>query len=132
MSNRVRKGQGFTLIELMITVVIIAILAAVALPSYQQYLIRGNRAAAQSQMMDIANRQQQTFLANRAYATKAELESTGFTLPIEVSSKYTYDITVSTGTVPFFTVTFTPTGAQASDGNLSLTSEGAKTPQSKW
>jgi type IV pilus assembly protein PilE len=39
------------------------------MPSYQEYVKRGHRAAAQSEMMDIANRQQQFFLANRSYAT---------------------------------------------------------------
>jgi type IV pilus assembly protein PilE len=132
MSNRVRKGQGFTLIELMTAIVIIAILAAVAIPSYQQYIVRGNRAAAQSQMLDIANRQQQIFLANRAYSSKTAFEAAGYALPNDVSSRYTYDIALSTGAVPFFMITFRPTGGQASDGDLVITSEGVKTPSSKW
>lgn len=127
-----RKARGFTLIELMIAVAIVAILAAIALPSYQSYIIRGHRVAAQAQMMDIANREQQYFLANRSYANKATLESNGFSLPSEVSAKYTYDVTVGSGTVPSFTITFTPTGSQASDGALSLNSEGVKTPAGKW
>ncbi|WP_269469647.1 type IV pilin protein [Aromatoleum toluolicum] len=120
------------MIELMITVAIIAILAAVALPNYQQYVIRGKRAAAQAEMMDIANRQQQFLLANRAYASKASLEASGYALPTEVSTNYSYTITVGTGAVPSFTITFTPTGGQASDGALTLNSEGVKTPAGKW
>jgi type IV pilus assembly protein PilE len=125
---------GFTLIELMITVAVIGILAAIAYPSYTQYVQRSNRSAAQAQMMEIANRQQQFFFANRRYATRTELEAGGYALPSNLTSRYGYTIDIGTGAVPSFTVTFTPVtgGPQVSDGALSLDSAGVKTPASKW
>lgn len=130
------RQSGFTLIELMITVVIIAILAAIAMPAYQEYVKRGHRAAAQSEMMDIANRQQQFLLANRAYADKAALEDSGYALPDAVSAKYAYDIVVdNAATPPTFEITFTPSGSQASDKTLFLNSVGLKTRDNdpaKW
>lgn len=125
------RQSGFTLIELMITVAVIGILTMVAMPSYQDYVRRTHRAAAQGEMMDIANRQQQFLLANRAYATT--LAAMSYTLPPDVAAKYTPALAVNNAdTPPNFTITFTATGAQASDGNLTLNSEGVKTPAAKW
>lgn len=126
------KQNGFTLIELMISVAIVSILASIAFPSYTQYMVRANRAAAQSEMMAIANRQQQFLLTNRAYVDKTTLEASGYTLPADVSAKYGYAIVLGGGTVPFFTLTFTPVGSQAGDGDLMLDSNGVKTPADKW
>ena len=126
-----RRRNGFTMIEVMITVVIIAILASIAIPSYQRYVIRAKRSAAQAQMMDIANRQQQFLLANRSYADKTTLAASGYSLPADVAANYDYTITVTTD-VPGFVLTFTPSGAQQSDGNITLDNQGAKTPADKW
>jgi type IV pilus assembly protein PilE len=127
-----KKQTGFTLIELMIVVAVVAILASIAFPSYQQYVIRTKRAAAKAQMMDIANRQQQFLTANRSYADAATLAGSGFALPSDVSANYGYTIALSVTTVPAFTVTFTPIGSQATDGTLTINNEGAKQPASKW
>ena len=123
---------GFSLIELLMAVAIVGILAAIAFPSYQEQIRRGHRAAAQSEMLDIANKQAQFLLVNRAYASKAALTASGYSLPSDVSDRYTYAITIGAGTVPSYTITFTATGSQAADGNLTLDSSGTKTPVDKW
>ena len=126
-----KKSRGFTLIELMVTVVIVAILASIAIPSYRQYVIRSHRRAAQAEMADIATRELQYFAANRAFADTATL---GHALPPEISEYYSYTVTTAlNGSVPSFTITMDPAGtSQASDGILTLTSEGVKTPPEKW
>jgi type IV pilus assembly protein PilE len=126
--------RGFTLTELLITVAVLSILVGIAVPNYRQYVIRGKRSAAQSVMMDIANREQQFLLANRRYADKATLESNGFTVPAEITQNYTWNVTASLDP-PSFVITFTGIGTQAADnspGPLTLNSTGQKGPAEKW
>lgn len=126
--------RGFTLIELMITVAIIGILAAVAYPSYLDHVRKSNRRAAQAEMLEIANRQQQYLLVNRTYATKAQVEGAGYALPSHVSGNYGWDVALGATAVPAFTITFTPVAgtAQESDGALTYTHDGVKGPSEKW
>lgn len=132
MNNPPRRSRGFSLIELVIAMAITAILAVVALPSYRQYMVRSHRSAAQAQMMDIANREQQYFLATRTYAAAATLTASGYALPSEVAAFYSFTITLQAGPPPGYIITFTPSGTQASDGALTLNSAGVKSPADKW
>jgi len=131
--NTMKTHKGFSLIELMIVVVIVGILAAVAIPSYQSYVVKGNRAAAQAFMVDVANREKQYLLDARSYA--ADLATLGMTPPTDVSKHYpsTNIIITVVATPPSFTITATPTSAQQTgDGALTLTSDGIKGPAGKW
>ena len=84
-----KRQSGFTLLELMIVLVIVGILASIAIPSYRDSIRKSNRRAAQAVLMDIANRERQYFIANRAFADTAELS---YSLPAEVAGKYTFTI----------------------------------------
>lgn len=125
-----KKPAGFSLIELLIVVVIIGVLAAIAFPSYQSYMMKGKRSSAQAHLMDIAQRQQQYLLDARSYAP--DLATLNLTTPSNVSTYYTITFTVAAGTPPSFTITATPIGTQVTDGTLTINSAGVKTPADKW
>ena len=128
-----RSTGGFSLIELMMVIIIVAVLMAVALPAYQNQVLRGHRAAAKGEMLEIANRQQQYLLANRSYTN--DPADFAYTQPADVAARYSFSIsTVSASGVPFFQITFQPIGTQVKDGSepLTLNSEGVKTPADKW
>lgn len=130
-----RRHQGFTLIELMITVAVIAILAAVAYPSYDGYMKRARRSAAQQVMQDIAIREGQYLLDARSYiATLSGSNSLnfrareGWTCAATCTNAY-YTISAAVNnaaTPPTYTITGAPTAKQASDGTLTLESTGSK------
>ena len=117
-----RRTQGFTLIELMITVVVVAILAAVAFPSYQDHIRRGVRSQGQQFLSDVAQRQEQFFLDNRNYA--ATLAILNLTPPTAVSDKYQAPVftvvAAAVGTPPSFRINLPPiaSGLMANDGTL--------------
>lgn len=66
-----RRASGFTLIELMVTVAIAAILASVAIPMYRDYVIRSRIIDATSRLSDYRVRMEQYFMDNRTYANGA-------------------------------------------------------------
>lgn len=129
---RAKNNQGFTLIELMIVVAIIAILAAIAYPSYQQYVVRANKSAAQQYMMQIANKQEQYLLDARSYTDS--LGNLGMaTTPDEVDDFYAITL-ASPSPYATYTITATPrTGTmQAGEATLTLNQAGVKGPSGAW
>ncbi|RIX85370.1 type IV pilin protein [Acidovorax cavernicola] len=66
-----RNSPGFTLIEVMVVVAIVAILAAIALPNYQEHVRRSKRAEAQGSLMEAAQFMQRYYSANDRYTAVA-------------------------------------------------------------
>ena len=126
------RTRGFTLLEMMIVVAIVGILAAIAYPSYQNYLKRSNRSAAETFMLDLANRQQQYLLDQRSYANG--LATLTSSTPAEVSAVYDVTVTSAGGPPPTFTISAVPKAGtiQAGDGTLTLDQAGTKLPANKW
>ncbi|MSQ72959.1 MAG: prepilin-type N-terminal cleavage/methylation domain-containing protein [Betaproteobacteria bacterium] len=92
------RQQGFTLIEIMITVAIVGIIAAVALPSYNDYITRSKITEATAQLSDLRVKMEQWFQDNRSYKNAA---ATGCGAIMPVS----YTTGTPTGPVKYFTYT---------------------------
>lgn len=94
--------QGFTLIELMIAVAIVGILAAIAYPSYQQYVLRSWRANATSCLLEMANRMERRYTGSSTYEHSGSgddpLNTSGCAVEGDMDTRYT------------FTVNFNPDG----------------------
>jgi type IV pilus assembly protein PilE len=123
------KKNGFTLVELMITVAIVAILAAIAYPSYQDSIIKTKRAIAQGDLMELASFMERFFTENNQYHQTNAATPVAVSLPFSSKDDYTYALT-GTLNATTFTLQATPSAGttQASDtcANLRLTNTGFK------
>lgn len=113
LQQRSQRCRGFTLIELVVVMAVAAILAAIAIPNYSQYIMRSHRSEAQAFISDVASRQSQFFLDRRAYA--ATTAALNMPVPAEVALRYAIAIAVVAGPPAGFQVTATPMGAQATE-----------------
>jgi type IV pilus assembly protein PilE len=125
--NKSNSAAGFTLIELMIVVAVVAILAAIAVPSYNESVRKTHRAQAKADIVEYAQSAERYFTTNNSF--------TGFTLPSSSSPRETgatprYALTLAS-TASTYTITATPVSgsSQASDrcGTLSINQAGVKT-----
>jgi len=126
-----RTSRGFTLIELMIVVAIVALLAAVGFPSYRTHVAKGQRSAGQQLMADIAQRQEQFLLDQRRYATSFGAGALGLGMSRPDGFKYDDpDFSgVNNGTTPpSYTICMNPAAgsnlAARNDGRLCINNQG--------
>lgn len=128
-----KNNQGFTLMELMISVTIIAIILAIAVPNYQRSAIRSNRAAVQAEMMQIAGLMEQYKARQLTYTGanflglgRSSTAVTTINFPRTGAATYRLDLTVSDLPAVTWTLTATPLGRQlaSNDGMLAINSLG--------
>ena len=110
-----RRTSGFTLIELMITIAVVGILTAIALPSYRDYMTRGKIPEATANLADLRVRMEQWYQDNRNYQNTAGT-ACGVTMPSTPLVKYFTFACTNPGGNQTYTLTATGVAAQGMDG----------------
>jgi len=141
---RVQGQRGFTLIELVIAMVIASILAAIAIPSYNSYIMKSRRTEAKSTLLNLASLEERFYSTNNTYSTLPT--DLGYpataTVPFPVGSGY-YNISAiavtaavapvnaaSAGTPATYSITALAVGSQARDSgctSFTISSGGVQT-----
>ncbi|KAF1686161.1 pilus assembly protein PilE [Pseudoxanthomonas broegbernensis] len=123
-SRRARRVRGFTLIELMITVVIVAILVALAYPAYNDHVRKARRAQAKADLVEYAQLAERWHTVNNTYASF----DPGVTQSPREGSTVYYAVEVSDLGAATFTITATPQGGQTADrcGTLTINQVGVR------
>jgi type IV pilus assembly protein PilE len=123
---------GFSLLELVIALAVVAVLAAIAYPSYSQSIINGRRADGKTALVNLGNRMEQYYAQNNTFASATIASSPSTDVLSAAASEqgyYTLTIPPATLTANSYTIQATRAGVQTADthcGNLTLTSAGVK------
>jgi type IV pilus assembly protein PilE len=130
-----KRSPGFTLIELMITVAIIAILAAIAIPSYSEYVRRGRITEAVSTLAGMRVKMEQYFQDNRNYDNSCGLAGSSVAPKPAATTSFVYDCPVHAGNL--YTLTATGVAGTTLEGfKYSLNQDNARsttmTAPSNW
>lgn len=126
MNNQARYGRGFSLIELMVVVLVIGVLAAIALPSYQNSVVNSRRGTAAACLTELAQFMERYYTTNQSYLGAV---LPGTTCRGELAAFYTFDF-VGTPDATNFSLQATAIGSQATRdtrcGNLGINQRGTR------
>ena len=117
-------ARGFTLIEILIVVAILGILTSIALPAYQNSVLRSGRAEAKGELMTVASDQERFFSSSNTYSTDATpMITTDATKRTTENGLYTITVAAgATGSIATsFVATATAVGDQTADACATLT-----------
>ncbi len=113
-TNNTLHNSGFTLLELMITVVILSILAAIAYPSYMGQIQKTRRVDGKSALLEIAMAEEQYYTMKKTYTADFQLLPINSALKNKKSKEGYYALTLA-ATTTTFKVTAKAAGTQAKD-----------------
>jgi len=129
-----QQNKGFTLIELMITVAIMAIIAAIAYPSYIDSVRKARRADAQAQMLELASFMERFYTENNRYNKENNVAQTNVALPAGIASDYYDAYALQSVTATSYALEAAPKAGQSTPtcGTLTITNTGLKEPSECW
>jgi type IV pilus assembly protein PilE len=128
------NSRGVTLIELMIVILVVAVLASIAVPSYRQYVLRAHRTEAKAALLNVAAAQEKFYLQNNTYTTAlTAAPPAGLGIAATTPDGY-YTIAIGGASTTTFSVTATATGTQTEDtacASFTIDALGVKSAKNK-